>query len=95
MFKINQNHIDPLPLYDTGQLRGILGRDEVKVPDQQAGEGEEQYDERLRQVVTCLDNVFVALYFIIAHQRKAPLARKSSYKKFLNTQLAMCLLLIL
>ena len=50
MYKINQNHIDPLPLYDTGPLRAILMRDEVKVPDMQAGEGEEQYAEKLREV---------------------------------------------
>ena len=50
VYKINQNHIDPLPLYDTGPLRAILGRDEVKVPDQYYGEGEEDYAERLRQV---------------------------------------------
>ena len=50
VYKINQNHIDPLPLYDAYQLRYVLMRDEVKVPDQQRGEGEEQYAERLRQV---------------------------------------------
>ena len=50
MFKINQSSIDPLPLFGTGPLKAILGRDEVKVPDQQAGEGEAEYDERLRQV---------------------------------------------
>ena len=50
VFKVNQNHIDPLPLSNTGQLQAILGRDEVKVPDRQQGEGEEQYAERLRQV---------------------------------------------
>ena len=50
VYKINQNHIDPLPLYDTGPLRGILMRNEMKLPDQQAGEREEQYAERLRQV---------------------------------------------
>ena len=52
MFKINQKHLDPLPLYDIGQLRGMLMRDEVKVLEQQKGEGEEQYAERLRQVLT-------------------------------------------
>ena len=50
VYKINQNHIDPLPVYDTGPLRAIFMRGEVKVPDQQRGEGEEQYAERLRQV---------------------------------------------
>ena len=50
MFKINQNHIDPLPLYDTGPLRVILMRDEIKVPDQENGEGEPEYAERLREV---------------------------------------------
>ena len=50
VYKIYQNHIDPLPLYDTSLLRAILMRDEVKIPDQQLGEGEEQYAEKLRQV---------------------------------------------
>ena len=50
MFKINQNHIDPLPLYNVDQLHYILMRDEVNISEQQAGEGEEQYAERLRQV---------------------------------------------
>ena len=51
VFKINQKGIDPLPIIkEIGPLRAILGRDEVKVPDQQAGEGEEQYAERLREV---------------------------------------------
>ena len=51
VYKINQNYIDPLPLYDAGSLQAILMRDEVKVPDQQPAEGEEQYTERLRQVI--------------------------------------------
>ena len=51
VFKINQYHIDPLPLVnEIGPLQAILGRDEVKVPDQQYGEGEAQYAERLRVV---------------------------------------------
>ena len=50
VYKINQNNIDPVPLCDIGPLRAILMRDEVKVPDQQKGEGEEQFAERLRQV---------------------------------------------
>ena len=50
MFKINQSHIDPLPLYETGPLKAILGRDEEKVPDQQPEEGEPEYAERLRKV---------------------------------------------
>ena len=50
MFTINQSHIDPLPLFETKPLRAILMRDEVKVPDQLPGEGEEQYAKRLRQV---------------------------------------------
>ena len=50
VFKINQNHIDPLPLYDTGPLRAILMRDEVKIPDQLNGEGEPEYAKRLREV---------------------------------------------
>ena len=48
--KINQHNIDPIPLYGTSQLGAILMRDEVKVPDQQPGEGEELYAEKLRQV---------------------------------------------
>ena len=54
MLKINQNHIDPLPLYDTDQLKAILSRDEVKVPNQLHGERREQYVERLQQVVVSL-----------------------------------------
>ena len=54
VYKVNQNHIDPIPLYGTGRLGAILMRDEVKVPDQQRGEGEEQYAERLRQVFVSL-----------------------------------------
>ena len=51
MYKINQNHIDPLPLWrEPGLLQRLLRRDEKRVPDQQAGETEEQYCERLRQV---------------------------------------------
>ena len=50
VYKINQNHIDPLPLYGTGQLRAMLMIDEVKVPDQYDREGEEDYAERLREV---------------------------------------------
>ena len=50
VYKINQNHIDPLPLYDTGRLGAILMRDEVKVPKQVPGESKEQFAERLRQV---------------------------------------------
>ena len=50
VLKINQNHIDPLPLYDIKPLQAILMRDEFKIPDQQLGEEEEQYAERLRQV---------------------------------------------
>ena len=66
MFKINQSHIDPLPLYDTGPLRAILLRDEVKVPDQQPGEGEDQYAERLREVYNaCISLHFISLLFHI------------------------------
>ena len=51
VFKINQNHIDPLPLVnEIGPLQAILRRDEVNVPDQQPGEGKEQYAERLKEV---------------------------------------------
>ena len=50
MFKVNQNHIDPLPLFQTGPLKAILGRDEVKVPDPLPGEQEADYAERLRKV---------------------------------------------
>ena len=51
VYKINQSHLDPLPLcHELGPLRAMLIRDEIKVPDQQAGETEEQYCERLRQV---------------------------------------------
>jgi len=57
VFKVNQHHIDPLPLCETGPLQAILTRDDVKVPDQQAGEGKEQYAERLRQV----DNVLMSV----------------------------------
>ena len=58
VFKINQNHIDPLPIiHEIGPLRMILGRDDVKVPDQQPGEGEEQYAERLRVVNNYLVHV--------------------------------------
>ena len=59
MFKINQKHIDPLPLVkEVGPLRAILTRDEVKVPDQQPGEGEDQYVEKLKEVnyPACLRN---------------------------------------
>ncbi|XP_065915171.1 E3 ubiquitin-protein ligase RNF31-like [Dysidea avara] len=52
VYKINQNHIDPLPLWrEPGLLQRLLRRDEKRVPDQQAGETEEQYCERLRQVI--------------------------------------------
>ena len=81
MFKINQSHIDPLPLFETGPLRAILMRDEVKVPDQQLGEGEEQYAERLRQVYNaCVSLHFISIVvsYVIADQREAPLERKSS-----------------
>ena len=51
MYKINQSNLDPLPLCrELRPLRAMLIRDEIKVPDQQAGETEEQYCERLRQV---------------------------------------------
>jgi len=51
VYKINQSHIDPLPLYqELGPLRAMLNRDEIKVPDQLANESDEQYSERLRQV---------------------------------------------
>ena len=51
MYKINQSHIDPLPLCrEPGPLRAMLLRDEIKVPDQLANESDEQYCERLRQV---------------------------------------------
>ena len=51
VLRINQSSIDPLPLFETGPLRGILMRDEVKVPDQLLGEAEAGYAERLRQVI--------------------------------------------
>ena len=51
VFMINQKHIDPLPLVnEIRSLRAVLIRDEVKVPDQQPGEEEEQYAERLKKV---------------------------------------------
>ena len=58
VFKINQNHIDPLPLFKISQLKGILDRDEVKVPNQLPGEGEPEYTERLRQVAIIIVHVF-------------------------------------
>ena len=80
MFKINQSHIDPLPLFEIGPLQAILMRDEVKVPDQQLGEGEEQYAERLRQVYNaCMSlHYIIVVSYVIANQREAPLERKSS-----------------
>ena len=51
VYKINQNQIDPLPLCrESGPLRAMLQRDEKKVPDQKAGETDEQYCEQLREV---------------------------------------------
>ena len=51
VFKINQSHIDPLPLYNkAGQLIAILRREELNIPYQSFGEGHDQYAERLRQV---------------------------------------------
>ena len=66
-------------------------RDEVKVPDQRQGEGEEEYAERLRQVQNNIVSylVFVTTQFIlyqcpyIAHQREASLGEKGS-EKLLN-----------
>ena len=78
MLKINQNYIDPLPLYDIGKLRAILTRDEVKVPNQRQIEGEEQYAERLRQVFMTL----LKLYYRcqpIAHQRETPLVSLENF----------------
>ena len=72
VLKINQNQIDPLPLYDIGKLRAILTRDEVKVPNQRHKEGEEQYAERLRQVFMTLFKLYYCCQSI-AHQREAPL----------------------
>ena len=63
MFKINQSHIDPLSLFEVGQLRAILMRDEVKVPDQQHGEGEDQYAEQLRQVDSICLLFFMPMVF--------------------------------
>jgi len=49
--KINQNHIDPLPLYrEPGPLRAMLFRNGIRDLEQQVEEEEEEYCERLRQV---------------------------------------------
>ena len=74
VYKINQNHIDPLPLcHEPGPLRAMLLRDEKKVPDQQAGETEEQYCERLREVILLL--CVHSLIFIIVYS-----ASKMNYR---------------
>ena len=82
MYKVNQNNIDPLPLCQTpGQLQAILRRDEIKIPDQNAGEGEEEYCERLRQVSRQISNFHVSivhLCFSLVHQRETSFGEKES-----------------
>ena len=85
VYKINQNHIDPLPLYhECGPLRAMLLRDELTPPDQAVGESDAVYCERLRQVLTVLIIwgicKFHAVALYTAHQNKTSLANVKSSK---------------
>ena len=50
---LNHNFIDPLPMYELGPMKGILAREELKVPEQNEGENDEQFKLRLMKVWKC------------------------------------------
>lgn len=61
MDKINKNHLDPVIMYPTAKIQLMLRREELVVPElnDNAEEGEkeeeeEQYSERLIQVIAIL-----------------------------------------
>lgn len=53
VFLLNQNFIDPLPIYELGPMKGLLLREELKVPEQNDGENDEQFKLRLMEVWNC------------------------------------------
>lgn len=48
--KINQRNLDPVTLYETEQVKAIMRREELAIPEKEAEETEEQYRERLIKV---------------------------------------------
>ena len=47
---INQNGLDPVTIYELNQIKAMLTREEIDVPEQEDDEEEKQYRERLIQV---------------------------------------------
>ena len=55
MDRINKAQLDPLPLYDNIEV--ILTREEMKVPEREGEETDEDYRERLIQVWSVLGHL--------------------------------------
>ena len=49
--KINLHCLDPISMYDTCQIMGILSREEIGIPEQKDDESEEKFRERLIKYV--------------------------------------------
>ena len=47
---INKNGLDPVTIYELGQIKAMLLREEMEVPDQEDDEDEEQYREKRIEV---------------------------------------------
>jgi len=76
-FKINQNHIDPLPLYETGSLRAILMRDEVtNCLEREKASILRDCDRYVAIACRCVIMVHGMCY--TDYQRKTPLKRRAA-----------------
>ena len=47
---INKNGLDPVTIYELGQIKAMLTREEMAVPEQEDDEEDQQYRDRLIQV---------------------------------------------
>ena len=48
---INKNGLDPVTIYELGPIKAMLAREEMAVPEQEDDEEDQQYRERLIQVL--------------------------------------------
>ena len=48
---INKHGLDPVTIYEANKIKLMLMRDEVEVPEQEEDEDDQQYREKLIQVI--------------------------------------------
>ena len=51
MYIINNNGLDPVTIYELGPIKAMLTREEMAVPEQEDDEEDQQYRDRLIQVL--------------------------------------------